>query len=137
MVQQKNKDKYKILISGAELVELKRRAYNIPECPGLDKRIQKYRGDKPFAFTFDELRWLTSVLDAVLKDSKGYPCIEHNPWKLEYVPTSDERCKTCKELYSRLRKKEDEIWESRRKQYLKIKKKEQKLIDNDTNEEEY
>ena len=136
MVQHKNNDKYKILITNAELVELKRHAYDIPECPGLDKRIEKYQGDKPFVFTFDELRWLTSVLESVLKDPKGYPCIEHNPWKLEYVPHSDDRCKICGELYKRLRKEEDEIWESKRKRYLEIKAKEQKRIDNDTNVEE-
>lgn len=85
----KNQNQCKILISGAELVELKRHAYEIPECPGLDKRIQAYQGNKPFILTYDELGWLVAVLDAVLKDPNGYPVIEHNPWKLEYVLKAD------------------------------------------------
>jgi hypothetical protein len=114
MTKQKKKQ-YGILISGDELVELKRHAYQMPECPGLDKRIQKYQGDKPFQFTFDELGWLVSVLDAVLTDPNGYPCIEHNPWKLEYVPTLDERCKTCRQVYDRLSEEEEKIWDLQRK----------------------
>ena len=102
---------YRVLISGDELVELKRHAHEIPECPGLDERIQKYQGDTPFQLTFEELGWLVSVLDAVLTDPNGYPCIEHNPFRLNYVPTSDEHCKTCKQLYSRLSEKEDKIWD--------------------------
>jgi len=92
----------KIWISGHELVELKRHAYQIPECPGLDKRLQNYKGDKPFVFTPHELEWLVCVLDAVLKDPKGYPVVEYNPWKLEYVPKTDKRRKICKQLYNRL-----------------------------------
>ncbi len=104
-----NQKQYKILISGDELVELKRHAHEIPECPGLDKRIQKYQGKKPFLFTYHEIGWLVAVLDAVLTDPNGYPCVEYNPWKLEYVPVSDERCKTCKQLYDRLNEEEDKI----------------------------
>ncbi len=114
MMKRQKQKQYGILISGDELVELKRHTYDIPECPGLDKRIQKYHGDKPFQFTFEELRWLVSVLDAVLTDPNGYPCVEHNPWKVEYVPTSDERCKTCKQLYDRLNEEEDKIWDSQK-----------------------
>lgn len=126
----KNKSQYpiKILIDGAELVELKRHAYQIPECPGLDKRIQKYKGDKPFLFTFDELGWVGSVMEADLTDPNGYACIEFDPWRLEYVPTSDERCKTCRKLYKRLKSEENKIWELREKEYFKIKKREEKYI---------
>ena len=108
--------KYKILISGDELVELKRHAYQIPECPGLDRQIQKYQGNKPFEFTYHELGWLVAVLDAVLNNANGYAIVEYNPWKLEYVPVSDERCKTCKHLYDRLNEEEERIWHLQQKQ---------------------
>jgi len=98
---------YGILIRGDELVELKRHAHQIPECHGLARRIQKYNGKKPFLFTCHEIGWLVAVLDAVLTDPNGYPCIEHDPWKLVYVPTSDERCKTCKQLHERLSEEMD------------------------------
>jgi hypothetical protein len=115
MTRQKQKQ-HRILISGDELVELKRHAYQIPECPGLDRRIQKYQGNKPFLLTHHELEWLVAVLDAVLTDPNGYPCIEQSPWKLEYVPASDERCKTCKHLYDRLNEEEERIWNLQQRQ---------------------
>ena len=40
------------------------------------------------------------------------------------------------ERNSKHRKKENEIWESRRRQYLEVMAKEQNSIDNDSNEEE-
>jgi hypothetical protein len=115
MMKRQERKQYKILISGAELVELKRHAHDLPKCPGLDRRIQKYQGNKPFALTYDELGWLVSVLDAVLADPKGYPIIDHKQWKLEYVPTSDERSITCKQLYDRLNEEEEKIWDLQRK----------------------
>jgi hypothetical protein len=120
-MRRQKEEQYKILISGDELVELKRHAFEIPECPGLDKRIQKYEGKKPFALTLHELGWLVAVLDAVLSDPNGYPCVEYNPWKLDYVPTSDERCRTCKDLYDRLRCEENKIWDLRTKEYFRNK----------------
>jgi hypothetical protein len=100
-------DPIKIRIEGDELVELKRHAMEIPECPGLDRRIQKYQGDKPFAFNLHELEWVVAVLDAVLRDKKGYPVIAFHPWNLEYVSKKDPRCKTCKALYQRLKQEAD------------------------------
>jgi len=105
----KKQDQYIIFISGAELVELKRHAHQIPECPELEKRIQKYKGDKPFRLTMHELDWLVAVFDAVLHNPKGYALIEHNPWKLEYVHYSHPSAITCKQLFDRL-KKETEIF---------------------------
>ena len=72
MTKKNNYDQCKIVISGAELVELKRHGHEIPGCPGLDRRIQKYNGEKPFTLTYEELGWLASVLDAVLNDPKVY-----------------------------------------------------------------
>jgi len=85
----------RILVAGDELVELKRRAHEIPDCPGLAGRIQKHNRGKPLILSRDELDWLVAVLDAVLHDPKGYPFVQYDPWKLEYVPGTDERCVTC------------------------------------------
>lgn len=104
MPKRQDKKNLKIKIDGAEFIELKRHAHQIPECPGFDERIQKYKGDKPLVFTTHELEWIIAVLDAVLNDPQGYPAIEHNPWKLVYVPKSDERWAICKRLYDRLEK---------------------------------
>ena len=53
----------KIRVTGAELDELKRHGHCLPECPGLDHRIQKYSGRKPLRLSVDELGWLMAVLD--------------------------------------------------------------------------
>jgi hypothetical protein len=99
----------RIVIEGSELAELKRHAHEIPECPGLDQRIQRHDGSKPLEVSLDELGWLVAVLDAVLHDAKGYPCVEHQPWKLNYVPRTDERCVVCRRLYDRLNQKDFHI----------------------------
>lgn len=92
----------RIIVTGDELVELQRHAHEIPECPGLDRRIQKYKGTGALKLSRDELEWLVAVLDAVLHHPKGYPCVQWEPWKLEYVPTTDARCVACQRLYDRL-----------------------------------
>jgi hypothetical protein len=104
-----------IMVTGKELEELKRHANNIPGCPGLDKRIQKYQGDEPFVLTIDELGWLVAVLDGVLTEPQGYACIEPNSCNLKYLPASDPRCKTCKQLYERLNKEYDQFWNLQKK----------------------
>ena len=104
-----------IVVEGAELVELKRHAHQIPGCPGLDRRIQRYDGKRPFVISLEELDWLVAVLDAALHDPKGYPCVEHAPWKLEYVSPTDERCVVCRRLYESLQQESDRRWEIARK----------------------
>ena len=101
----------RIVVEGSELVELKRHAHQIPECPGLDRRIQRYDGNKPLVMSLDELDWLVAVLDAVLHNAEGYPCVEHQPWKLEYVPHTDERCVVCRRFYDRLEQESDRLFE--------------------------
>ncbi len=105
----------RIVVEGSELVELKRHAHKIPECPGLDRRIQRHGGNKPLVVSPDELDWLVAILDAVLHDPKGYPCVEYDPWKLEYVPPTDERCVVCQRLYDRLEQESDRLFEAARK----------------------
>jgi len=111
-------------VTGFELVELKRHAHEIPECPGLDRRIQRYNGRGLLLMSCDELDWLVAVLDAVLHDPKGYPCVEYDPWKLEYVPRTDERCVTCQRLYDRLNSESERLYEISRKQRIKVTKRE-------------
>ena len=101
----------RISVEGSELVELKRHAHQIPGCLGLDRQIQRYDGNKPLVISPDELDWLVAVLDAVLNDPKGYPCVEYGPWKLEYVPPTDERCVACRRLYDRLNQESDRLFE--------------------------
>ena len=97
----------RVTIEGSELIELKRHAYQIPGCPGLDRRIQRYDGNKPLVMSLDELDWLVAVLDAVLHDPKGYPCVEYQPWKLEYVRLTGDRCAACRRLAVRLDQERD------------------------------
>ena len=110
-MKKKDNNLCKIVVRGAELVELKRHAHEIPECPVLGPRIQRYQGEKPFTMTFEELGWMVAVLEAVLNDPKGYPCIDHDLYKIDYVSTSDLRCDTCEKLYNRLKQEEDRIWD--------------------------
>ena len=102
----------RISVTGSELVELKRHAHEIPECPGLDRRIQRYNGRGLLPMSCDEFDWLVAVLDAVLHDPKGYPCVEYEPWKLGYVQATDERCVTCRQLHDRLRQESDRLHEA-------------------------
>jgi hypothetical protein len=113
-----------IIVTGSELVELKRHAHKIPECPGLDRRIQKYNGKGSLKLSRDELDWLVAVLDAALHDPKGYPCVQWEPWKLDYVPTTDERCVACQRLYDRLNGERERLFEITRKRWIKVKKRE-------------
>ena len=112
----------RIVIEGPELVELKRHAHQIPECPGLDRRIQRYGGNKALEISRDELDWLVAILDAVLHDRKGYPCVEHLHWSLEYIPRTDERCVACRRLYDRLEQESDRLFEAATKRRNKVPK---------------
>ena len=112
----------RIVVEGSELAELKRHAHQIPECPGLDRRIQRHDGNKPLAVSVAELDWLVAVLDAVLHDAKGYPCVERQPWKLEYVPRTDKRCVVCRRLYDRLEQESSRQFEIVMKKRKKARK---------------
>ncbi len=61
----------RIVVNGPELVELKRHAHQIPECHGLDRRIQRHDGNKPLVVSVAELDWLVAILDAVLRAPEG------------------------------------------------------------------
>jgi hypothetical protein len=64
----------------------------------------------------------TDLGHAVLHDPKGYPCVEYQPWKLEYVPPTDERSVACRRLYDRLEQESDRLFEVARKKRNKISK---------------
>lgn len=115
----------RISVTGDELVELKRHAHKIPECPGLDRRIQKYNGKGSFKLSRDELDWLVAVLDAVLHNPKGYPCVQYEPFAVEYVPRTDARCVTCQRLHDRLNADSERREEISHRQWMKSKKQEQ------------
>jgi len=66
-----------------------------------------------------------AVLDAVLHDPKGYPCVQYDPWKLEYVPRTDERCVTCQRLYDQLSSESERLHEIARKQWIRVEKREE------------
>ena len=118
MKREKGKQ-HEIMVTGSELVELKQHIHDIPECRSLIPRILKYKGDRPFLFTVDELSWVVALLEAVIKDPEGYCIINHEMMELEYVPKTDERYKVCKKLYRRLNRQYDEIFLSLQKGVIK------------------
>ena len=118
---------YKILICGDELVELKNHIHDIPECRSLIPRILKYKGDKPFLFTADELSWVVALLEAVIKDPQGYCIINHETMDLEYVAKTDVRYKTCRSLFRRLEKEYTAIMDKIIKKAKAFRAKEEKL----------
>lgn len=120
----------RIVIAGDELVELKRHAHQIPECPGLDQRIQRYKGKGPLVMSKEELDWVIAVLDAVLNDRKGYSWVEYEPFDIKYVPHTDKRAQTCQRLYQRLEQESERlVRESMKKRRLTEKERLQRQIE--------
>ena len=65
-----SKDKrHYILITGQELIELKKYTWAMCEAFGLDLKIEKYKGTRPIGFWRWDLDCLEAVLDGVLKES--------------------------------------------------------------------
>lgn len=70
--------KYYILITGQELVELKKYTWAMAEAYGLDRKIEKYKGTKPIGFW----RWDLDCLEAVLENTlKDYSDPKSEPYK--------------------------------------------------------
>jgi hypothetical protein len=69
----KNDIKVTILISGNELIQLKRHTLMMDEAFGLDARIEKYQGTRPIGFYRWDLDCLIDVIDSALADEKEYP----------------------------------------------------------------
>ncbi len=65
--------RHQLLISGAELRELKKHTHGMAEAFGLDRKIEKYRGTRPITLYRWDLECLTDVIDLALKDERDYP----------------------------------------------------------------
>lgn len=64
---------YKILITGQELIELKKVGETIFEAFGLERRIEKYKGKRPIGFYRWDMDGLEDGIADALKDPKEYP----------------------------------------------------------------
>ena len=64
---------YKILITGQELIELKKVAESICEAFGLERRIEKYQGKRPIGFYRWDMDGLEDSIAYALEDPKEYP----------------------------------------------------------------
>jgi len=74
MLKPGSKDKrYEILITGRELVELKKFTLSMCEAFGLDNRIEKYKGTRPIGFYRWDMDCLEMVTQDALKDTEEYP----------------------------------------------------------------
>lgn len=65
--------KYKILITGQELEELKKFTWSMVEAFGLDSRIDKYQGKRQIGFCSWDLDCLEDVISMAIDDDKEYP----------------------------------------------------------------
>ena len=68
-----NDVKLTILITGDELLELKRFTIDMAEAFGLDRRIEAYSGKRPIGLYRWDLDCLFAVMDLALKDRSAYP----------------------------------------------------------------
>ena len=64
--------RHKILISGDELVELKKQIYNMTEAFGLDRKIDTYQGTRPITLYRWDLECLTDLIDYALRKQSDY-----------------------------------------------------------------
>lgn len=65
--------RHRILISGAELKELKRHTASMAESYGLDGRIERYKGKRALGLYRWDLECLLDVMDMALTDTEDYP----------------------------------------------------------------
>jgi hypothetical protein len=65
--------KVPVLISGTELLELKRFTWMMSEAFGLDSRIENYQGQRPIGLYRWDFECLLSVLDSAVKRKVEYP----------------------------------------------------------------
>ena len=69
----KNDKRFKILITGQELEELKKFTGDMAEAFGLDGKIDKYKGKRPIGFYPWDLDCLEDVISMALDDNDEYP----------------------------------------------------------------
>jgi hypothetical protein len=63
----------KIKISGRQLFELQKHAWQMIEAFGLDTKIANYKGVRPISFYSWDLDCILGVLSMALDDEKEYP----------------------------------------------------------------
>jgi hypothetical protein len=66
-------ERYRILITGRELEELKRFEWSMAEAFGLDRKIEAYKGTRPISFYRWDLDCLEDVTALALMDDEAYP----------------------------------------------------------------
>ena len=69
----KNDKRFKILITGQELKELKKFTGDMGEAFGLDGKVEKYQGKRPIGFYPWDLDCLEAVISMAVDDSREYP----------------------------------------------------------------
>ncbi|MBL7162754.1 MAG: hypothetical protein ISS57_09130 [Anaerolineales bacterium] len=69
----KRDHKNSILITGTELLELKRHTYMMVECFGFDNRFYRYKGKRPIGLYRWDMECLLAVIEAALADKDEYP----------------------------------------------------------------
>ena len=73
--------KVPVLISGHELLELKRFTWMMSEAFGLDRRIENYQGKRPIGLYSWDFECLLAVLDRAVKRKEDYPDKNAPGWK--------------------------------------------------------
>lgn len=65
--------KYKILITGQELIELKKLIWEMVEAFGLNHKIEKYQGKRPIGFYRWDLDCLEDLISMAVENTEEYP----------------------------------------------------------------
>jgi hypothetical protein len=65
--------RHRLLISGAELRELKKHTHDMAEAFGLDRKVEKYQGTRPITLYRWDLDCLMDVIDLALEEETDYP----------------------------------------------------------------
>jgi hypothetical protein len=90
--------KLEVLITGAELVELKRLVWMLAESYGLDRRIERYQGRRPIGLYRWDMDSLLNVLHSALTD------------RFEYGPEEESSYPILQGLRDRLQQAYDEAY---------------------------
>ncbi len=72
--------KVHMLITGDELAELQRHAWQMVEAFGLDSKIERYRGKRPIGLWRWDMDCLIDVVSMALDDTTEYPSRESSAW---------------------------------------------------------
>jgi len=73
MVRSNSKDFAELIISGEELIELKKYTCDMADAFDLDDRIDEYQGERPISFVGEDFDCLFAVIEWALEESNIYP----------------------------------------------------------------